>query len=202
MADVTINYEGNAIATMSASGTKTLQTQGKYCTDDIEVVYVSPGGGGGSVNAETGTVTIMSEVSAPSVSTPFPGIQLSFQAEFICIFLEYSSIDMLSQPSSYLYYMVSAVRNLFPPLRIDSTHTTDTFSSSIENVTMGTSSFTNSTTSPSGYGMGTSNGVSPEERAGAFTFNADGTFNYRGISSAVITKLIPGTYRYIAFRRS
>ena len=47
MADVTINYEGNAIATMSASGTKTLLTEGKYCTDDIEVVYVSPGGGGG-----------------------------------------------------------------------------------------------------------------------------------------------------------
>lgn len=48
MADVTINYEGNAIATMSASGTKTLLTEGKYCTDDIEVVYVSPGGGGGA----------------------------------------------------------------------------------------------------------------------------------------------------------
>lgn len=49
MADVTINYEGSAIATMSASGTKTLLTEGKYCTDDIEVVYVSPGGGGGSM---------------------------------------------------------------------------------------------------------------------------------------------------------
>ncbi len=48
MADVTINYEGNEIASMSASGTKTLLTQGKYCTDDIEVVYVSPGGGGGN----------------------------------------------------------------------------------------------------------------------------------------------------------
>ena len=56
MADVTINYEGNAIATMSASGTKTLLTAGKYCDDDIEVVYVSPGGGG-----SVGTVTINSE---------------------------------------------------------------------------------------------------------------------------------------------
>jgi len=46
MADVTINYSGEAIATMSASGTKTLSTSGKYCEDDIEVVYVSPGGGG------------------------------------------------------------------------------------------------------------------------------------------------------------
>lgn len=45
MADVTINYKGEAIAAMSASGTKTLETEGKYCEDDIEVVYVSPGGG-------------------------------------------------------------------------------------------------------------------------------------------------------------
>ena len=50
MADVTINYEGNAIATMSASGTKTLLTEGKYCTDDIEVVYVQPSGGGYSMD--------------------------------------------------------------------------------------------------------------------------------------------------------
>lgn len=59
MADVTINYEGNAIATMSASGTKTLLTEGKYCTDDIEVVYVSPGGGGG-LTYENGTFTPVS----------------------------------------------------------------------------------------------------------------------------------------------
>ena len=46
MSDVTINYRGSSIATMNASGTKTLLTAGKYCDDDIEVVYVSPGGGG------------------------------------------------------------------------------------------------------------------------------------------------------------
>lgn len=46
MADVTISYNGSDIATMSASGTKTLETQGKYCTDDITVTYVQPSGGG------------------------------------------------------------------------------------------------------------------------------------------------------------
>lgn len=69
MADVTINYEGGTIATMSASGTKTLLTEGKYCTDDIEVVYVSPGGGGISIDGiftgsePVGDITI--GVSAP-----------------------------------------------------------------------------------------------------------------------------------------
>lgn len=46
MSDVTINYKGNAIATMDASGTKTLLTKGRYCEDDIEVAYGKPGGGG------------------------------------------------------------------------------------------------------------------------------------------------------------
>lgn len=46
MADVTITYKGNAIATMDASGTKTLGTQGKYCEDDISVDYDKPSGGG------------------------------------------------------------------------------------------------------------------------------------------------------------
>ena len=46
MAEVTINYKDAVIATMDDSGTKTLQTQGKYCEDDIEVVYDRPSGGG------------------------------------------------------------------------------------------------------------------------------------------------------------
>lgn len=45
MSDVTINYRGSSIATLNASGTTTLLTEGKYCDDDIEVVYVQPSGG-------------------------------------------------------------------------------------------------------------------------------------------------------------
>lgn len=44
MSDVTIKYKGQSIATMDASGTKTLQTQGKYCEGDIGVEYVKPAG--------------------------------------------------------------------------------------------------------------------------------------------------------------
>ena len=35
MADVTIQYKGNAVAEMSSAGTKTLKTGGKYCEGDI-----------------------------------------------------------------------------------------------------------------------------------------------------------------------
>lgn len=39
MPDVTISYKGSQIASMDASGTKTLLTEGKYCEDDITVSY-------------------------------------------------------------------------------------------------------------------------------------------------------------------
>ena len=39
MPDVTISYKGSQIASMDASGTKTLLTEGKYCEDDIVVQY-------------------------------------------------------------------------------------------------------------------------------------------------------------------
>lgn len=60
MAEVTINYKDAAIATMDASGTKTLQTQGKYCEDDIEVVYARPSAPSGTKQisiTQNGTTT-------------------------------------------------------------------------------------------------------------------------------------------------
>lgn len=42
MADVTIIYNNNDIATMDASGTKTLKTQGTYVPHDILVKYIKP----------------------------------------------------------------------------------------------------------------------------------------------------------------
>ena len=45
MSDITLTYNGATIATMDASGTKTLGTAGKYCTDDITLTYVKSGGG-------------------------------------------------------------------------------------------------------------------------------------------------------------
>ena len=42
MSDVSIKYKGNEIATMNASGTKTLLTSGKYCEGNISVDYTKP----------------------------------------------------------------------------------------------------------------------------------------------------------------
>ena len=46
MADVTIKYRGSNIATLDATGTKTLNTSGKYCDSNIVVEYTKPESGG------------------------------------------------------------------------------------------------------------------------------------------------------------
>ena len=45
MADITLTYKGNTIAEISDSGSKTLQTEGKYCEGNIGLTYVKPSGG-------------------------------------------------------------------------------------------------------------------------------------------------------------
>lgn len=47
MADIEVQYKGSTIKSQTGSGTVTLHTEGKYCEDDIDIVYTAPGGGGG-----------------------------------------------------------------------------------------------------------------------------------------------------------
>jgi hypothetical protein len=49
MADVTLTYKGDTIAELSESGSKTLETAGKYCEADILLEYAKSGGGLGGV---------------------------------------------------------------------------------------------------------------------------------------------------------
>ena len=51
--DVVISYNNAEIATMSASGTKTLETEGTFCTDDITVVYTKPSAPTPTLQAKT-----------------------------------------------------------------------------------------------------------------------------------------------------
>lgn len=44
MSDVDIKYKSQIIASMDASGTKTLETDGTYCDGDIVVEYTKPSG--------------------------------------------------------------------------------------------------------------------------------------------------------------
>lgn len=57
MAEVNISYNDTVIAEMDASGTKTLLTSGKYCEDDIEIVYNRPAAPTPSLQAKVVTYT-------------------------------------------------------------------------------------------------------------------------------------------------
>lgn len=80
MPDVTISYKNTNIAALSATGTKTLLTEGKYCEDDIVVSFIKTAGSATtpdtnitanptvSVNQNTGEIT--ASVSASQSVTP------------------------------------------------------------------------------------------------------------------------------------
>lgn len=69
MADVEIKYKGSTIASMDSSGTKTLQTSGKYCEGDISVAYADP-------EKPTQVKTATPSLSSQSI-TPDSGYDLS-----------------------------------------------------------------------------------------------------------------------------
>lgn len=63
--DVTISYKNNVIATMDASGTKTLETSGKYCEDDITVEYTKPSGGSPTLQSKTVSPSTSQQTVSP-----------------------------------------------------------------------------------------------------------------------------------------
>lgn len=65
MADVEVSYKGSTIATMNASGTKTLETSGKYCEDDITVQYTKSGGGSPALQSKTSKSTGVEQIVTP-----------------------------------------------------------------------------------------------------------------------------------------
>ena len=80
MADVTINYRSTAIATMNASGSVSLDTSGKYCDSDIEVVYEQPSGGASwtVANATRDTSYQGAVFTAPSGCTAVPAAYILY----------------------------------------------------------------------------------------------------------------------------
>ena len=81
MSDITINYKNSAIATISASGTTTLSTSGKFCEDDIEIVYVQPGGGGGGTDFTAAWTRPTAWPAMPNDVGTYAGVYYLFKKE-------------------------------------------------------------------------------------------------------------------------
>lgn len=68
MADVTISYKGNEIATMSDSGVKTLLTSSAFCEDDITVTYTKPAAPVPSLQTKSATYTPSTSQQTASIT--------------------------------------------------------------------------------------------------------------------------------------
>ena len=68
MPDVEISYKGSQIASMSASGVKTLLTGDSFCEDDIVVSYTKPSAPAPTLQSKTVTYTPSTSQQTASVT--------------------------------------------------------------------------------------------------------------------------------------
>lgn len=84
MADVTISYKGNEIASMNATGVKTLLTSSAFCEDDISISYTKPSSGTDTSDATLNNGNqMLSGVTAYSQGTKYTGTIQSQAAQTI-----------------------------------------------------------------------------------------------------------------------
>lgn len=68
MADVSISYKGNEIASMNATGVKTLLTGSAFCEDDITVTYTKPAAPVPSLQTKSATYTPSTSQQTASIT--------------------------------------------------------------------------------------------------------------------------------------
>lgn len=84
MADVSISYKGNEIASMSATGVKTLLTGSTFCEGDISISYTKPSSGTDTSDATLNNGNqMLSGVTAYSQGTKYTGTIQSQAAQTI-----------------------------------------------------------------------------------------------------------------------
>lgn len=81
---VSVKYKGNEIAKLTATGTKTLNTAGKYCEGNIIVENTESGGGGGGSTSETWVLNNTVDTSK----------KFTYSVSFVSIGITYSSISV------------------------------------------------------------------------------------------------------------
>lgn len=97
---VSIKYKGSEIASMDATGTKTLQTSGKYCEADIVVENTESGGGGSGHTVEDAIIT-------KSISGAYTNDRVTTIGEYVfrsCKSLTWATLPNVQSIGDYAFY--------------------------------------------------------------------------------------------------
>lgn len=153
-------------------------------------------GGGGSVTAATGEITLVSNFALTTTPQIFPGLQLPFVPNFFRFFMTLESWNAMDGHSSGLYDFMIDDKTIIPPRRITATETTEGLTG--DNALFVSASVGTNTGATSGYTL--SNGsYYPQTYSDKFYFDSDGHL-YVGRYSSASTSIYAGTYRYFAFK--
>lgn len=188
-----------------STGTASGGGGGGSVTQDQDGYIVIPstgGGGGGNATIETGTFTVLSDISVPNNTTASVTIGFSGQPDFIYCWMSKSTFDSLAAHSNNRWYKWWIAKKdssfaTIPPIRISNTNDLQPY---VENSNYITATQTNviassDATNVSGYAL---QGVGYFNRnVNAYAINNDGTIALT--SSSTATQLVlAGTYNYIA----
>lgn len=171
----------------------------------VQAIQAIPTGGGGSVTAVTGEITVTADISSPSASASkvFPGIQLDFVPDFMFVAMTYDSYQAIkdSATSHHLYWFAFFnSKDLIPTLRTGSSSNTDAdVYADIDQRVLACNTAHTAEASAAGYGI-TGIGFVPSAQLPHWTFNQDGTFSYGRVSSTQQSGLYAGTYWYAAIK--
>lgn len=82
-----------------------------FPTDFISAINALPtGGGGGNGMYATGKVTIASDVSVTATAAAFPGIELSFNPDYIEIWMDKNDFNSLASPGNGKMYHIVGIK--------------------------------------------------------------------------------------------
>lgn len=180
----------------------TVTQNGTVDTTLINSLLVNVASGGG-VTAATGEVVVSSDIASPTAtqSKNFPNIQLTFVPDFfLWSIVESSYLSVKGTASSgTLYWAAMCRQTMMPVQRTGNASNTETPANGIRVFASNNNYAYNASTNPSGWGI-----VAPtivdSTRLAYWSFNSDGTVSYGRINNSQQTKILAGTYRYIAVK--
>lgn len=196
--------EGKVVSNgaLVAQTSDTVTENDTYDTTLIDSLIVNVSGGGSSVTAATGTVTLVSDVAMPTANQQpiaFPGLQLPFEPDFIYIIMDRNSFNLKSSMVSGLYGLLALKKSLAAPFANSaSNYFEDAEGDHIILIHTNTMSGMPTDLYPNGYAL-RELGWLGKQYYGRYSINSDGTISVARYSSAG-TVIVSGVYRYFAIK--